>query len=72
MTKLLAGKISTLIAAFTTSMILSGCQTATSGRPELCKTNAKAANCVKPKVAPKAKAVVPKRTASRWKAHNDY
>jgi hypothetical protein len=73
MTKLLAGKISTLVAAFTTSLILSGCETATSGRPELCKTNPSSANCAKPRVLkPKAKALKTNERSSRSDSRSDY
>ena len=74
MTKLLAGKISTLIAAFTTSVILSGCETRSSGRPELCEINPDAAGCAKARVVrPKAKVVKPKRAVNRIKQNrNDY
>ena len=68
MTKLLAGKISTLLAALTTSFTLSGCETATSGRPEVCKTNSKAAGCVRQKIV-KPKVVKAKSRVS--KIHHD-
>ncbi|WP_150129979.1 hypothetical protein [Sinorhizobium sp. RAC02] len=43
---LLAGKISALVALFTASMIISGCET-TAGAPEICKTNPKSSRCAK-------------------------
>ncbi len=46
MARLLAGKISALVAILTTSVIISGCGT-TSGAPEICKTNPKLARCAK-------------------------
>lgn len=74
MTKLLAGKISALVAAFTTSVILSGCETRSSGRPELCEINPNAASCAKARVVqPKVKVVKPKRVAPKIKQNrNDY
>lgn len=52
MTKLLAGKVSTFLAALTTSLILSGCET-TDGKPEICQPGT---NCAKAKVVKKAPA----------------
>jgi hypothetical protein len=46
MARLLAGKISALVAILTTSVIISGCGT-TSGAPEICKPNSKLARCAK-------------------------